>query len=308
MDAWLEEYAGGRVAYRVAGEAHRQALARARDADLTLGDLKVFQAVLAATVSYSKLSDRLPLDQIETASGCSARQTGRSLAKLARRGIIGYRPGRGRGVVGVVGVPPAEESGQIAVHFSPAKSGQDATEKWPDQAPKSGQIEHEKVATHTRARKSPRSKPREETPRREEIHHVCSSSSRDDRASDDRVNPNGNAGTSDTTITDEEQALVEAIIAAFNEVAGTQFTARAFLPMILARVREWPMLREVDHRKIIEATVSEEWVTDPLPNVVYGRMDTFEVAVHRMVEYQQIPREEFRKFLEAQERVLSGAA
>jgi len=87
-----------RVNYREAGAAMREALGRAREADLSLADRKVLDAVLAATVSYSKLWDSLPLAQIAEAAACSTRQTRRSLQRLSGAGVVVYLPGRGAAI------------------------------------------------------------------------------------------------------------------------------------------------------------------------------------------------------------------
>jgi hypothetical protein len=47
-----------------------------------------------------------PRGQVAELAGLSARQTRRSLRRLAERGVIVFQPGRGAGVLTVVGFPP----------------------------------------------------------------------------------------------------------------------------------------------------------------------------------------------------------
>src|SRR5207245_1898508 len=74
--------------------------------ELSRGNLRVLAAVLAATTSYSKLTDRVSLAAIAVEANVSVKQTGRSLRRLAEAGVLVFVPGRGAGNLSVVGVPP----------------------------------------------------------------------------------------------------------------------------------------------------------------------------------------------------------
>ena len=69
---------------------------------------------------WSKLTDHLSLSEIAAGAQCSERQARRSLAKLADLGIIIHTPGLGAGNLTLVGLPPAEKSGQPVVLFDEA--------------------------------------------------------------------------------------------------------------------------------------------------------------------------------------------
>jgi hypothetical protein len=105
---------GERVPYKVAAAAQRQAHARAFAIDrVTLGDVKVLDAVLDETAAYSKLTDRVPTARIARRARVSIRTVRRSLAKLAEHGAVVYEPGLGRGNLTVVGVSPAGEKADV---------------------------------------------------------------------------------------------------------------------------------------------------------------------------------------------------
>lgn len=86
--------ATGRVTYKVAGEAQRQAHARAIEADLTQRELRVLNAVIDFTTSFSKLSDDVYVEAIQEAAGLRGKgqysRTCAILRKLDRLGIISY--------------------------------------------------------------------------------------------------------------------------------------------------------------------------------------------------------------------------
>jgi hypothetical protein len=244
-----------RAHYSEAGAAMRQALARAGDAELSPADRRVLDAVLVATVSWSRLEDEVPLGELADVAGCSARQARRSLARLSALGIVVHRVGRGRSNLTRVGVPPCEKSGQVAVRFS-------GEEKGTDRASKSGQEPPRKADSHTRARRD------REGPRRTEkgSSYIPATTTR-----------NGGPAA------DEDLARAELILEEFNGEAGTEFTARTYVERIASRLREHPELDADDHREIIERTLRGDldWVTTLTPNVIYGNDGAFEAAVNR---------------------------
>lgn len=99
----------GRVPYRVAGEAQRAANERAREHDLSAGDLAVLAAVLDQTTSYSKLDDHVRVADLAGLAGLSVRQTQRALHRLAQADILVYQPGNGAGRLSYLAVPEADD-------------------------------------------------------------------------------------------------------------------------------------------------------------------------------------------------------
>lgn len=99
---------GERASYVETGKAMRQAVERAvmLGDELSRGNLRVLAAVLAATTSYSKLTDRVSLAIVAVKANVSVKQTGRSLRRLAEAGVVVFVPGLGAGNLSVVGVPP----------------------------------------------------------------------------------------------------------------------------------------------------------------------------------------------------------
>jgi hypothetical protein len=78
---------------------------------VTERDLRVLHGVLFLTASYSKLTDRTFVNQIAHAAGVpDPDNTRKSLRKLARLGVIVWKPGRGAGKSSLVGLPASEES------------------------------------------------------------------------------------------------------------------------------------------------------------------------------------------------------
>ncbi len=242
--------AGERVAYREAGEAMREALRRASEAELSLTDRKVLDAVLVATVSYSKLDDRLPLAQIVTAAGCSARQAQRSLQRLPGLGIVVYAPGRGRGNVSLVGLPKRR---QLSVSFPAAK-------KETGRAVKGDRSRPEKV-THKRAREE-----HLEVKLREEVHIYG--------------RPIAVNALDAPEVFEPSEALAERVLVAFNRAAGATFQTARWRVMIEARVREHPELDLDAHEEIIERNFSNAWWDTPTPSVLYKDDALFEQAMH----------------------------
>jgi hypothetical protein len=141
---------GERVAYSRAGRAARQANARAvaLGDELSRADWLVLVAVILATTSYSRLVDRVEQRQLVATSGVSARQVRRSLGRLAEGGVLIWVPGRGSGVLTVVGVPPegTKADDYLSSLGLPASSA--------FQTPKADRNPGEKADSHARARKS----------------------------------------------------------------------------------------------------------------------------------------------------------
>ena len=115
MTGLLDGLAHHRVAYRDAGSAMRQAVARATVADLGPLARSVLDAVLVLTVSYSKLTDTTTYRQIaelaygrEELHGRERERASVALRSLAELGILEVTPsGRGRYARVVVTVPTA---------------------------------------------------------------------------------------------------------------------------------------------------------------------------------------------------------
>lgn len=82
-------------------------------------------------------------------------------------------------------------------------------------------------------------------------------------------------------VTDQELSLATAIIAAFNEAAGTSLTVLPHLTPVVMRIRERPTLTAAQHGKIIEAVfAAEHWWTDPPgPRIIYGNAAQFEQSI-----------------------------
>jgi hypothetical protein len=105
----------GRVPYAEAGRAARYLLARAGTEDLTRRERKVLDAVVAMTATYSRIQAEVPSEAVcrflgwDVTSKSNRRNVGQALASLAQRDLIGYQPGKSRGVVSVVTLPAPPE-------------------------------------------------------------------------------------------------------------------------------------------------------------------------------------------------------
>lgn len=100
---------GERARYAECGKAMRQAqrrLVALISPVATDADVRAFLAVCCLTVAYSKLDDHVSQAQVAELARLSSRQTRRSLRRLAERDVIIFQPGRGAGVLTVIGVPP----------------------------------------------------------------------------------------------------------------------------------------------------------------------------------------------------------
>lgn len=82
-------------------------------------------------------------------------------------------------------------------------------------------------------------------------------------------------------VSDEHMKIAEGIVAAFNEHAGTRFTAIAHLVPLVMRIREHPELGLPDHQRIIRHQLAAPWWKGPPGlNVIYGQGALFERAMH----------------------------
>ena len=135
----------GRVKYKAAGKAQRDAVKRATKAGpkLTRFDYRVLMAVQALTTSYSKRSDRMAVSQVaeyvfgvepEKVTGRQRNKVTDSLRRLAKNGVLEYEPGRGRAAVATIGFAEPSET-------HPTVGGVSSPETYPDpglKAPRSG--------------------------------------------------------------------------------------------------------------------------------------------------------------------------
>lgn len=75
----------------------------------------------------------------------------------------------------------------------------------------------------------------------------------------------------------QEAEIAGAVLAAFNQVAGTKFAGQSWLRKIILRVREHPEVSVDEHRAIIERNFERPWWRDdPSPSVIYGNDAVFE--------------------------------
>lgn len=89
--------------------------------------------------------------------------------------------------------------------------------------------------------------------------------------------------------TKRERDTAVAVVAIWNELAGTNVTARAWAAKVIGRLRHLTETRSADaahdlaaHRKLIEAALADPWWTGrPSPAVVYGNDRVFEATVER---------------------------
>lgn len=87
-------------------------------------------------------------------------------------------------------------------------------------------------------------------------------------------------------VTDAEHDLADAIVAAFNEIAGTSYTPEAWKKSIVMRIREHPDLTLAQHWDIMRHFFDhpKPWWDAPAPNLVYGNTAQFERAMVPRVE------------------------
>jgi hypothetical protein len=134
-----ELHVGERVPFTEVGKAQRQATQRAVLAlaadEIKPGDMLVLLRVLDLTTSYSRFADRVGRSQLAPpgmSEGAATRAVTRGCSRLANAGVIYYAPGRGRGNLTVVGLPPVGKRGHVAVPVSGAKRGQPDVPVSPD--------------------------------------------------------------------------------------------------------------------------------------------------------------------------------
>jgi hypothetical protein len=106
----------------------RQAVERAAALKLTAGDLKVLNAVLVLTASYSRLQEFVYVAKLAELAGCSEKTARRALVKLTRGGVLRWEPRRGIGKSGtgrksLVGLPPPPVNRTTGVQFPPVDNG-----------------------------------------------------------------------------------------------------------------------------------------------------------------------------------------
>ncbi len=76
--------------------------------------------------------------------------------------------------------------------------------------------------------------------------------------------------------------LSDQVLAAFNAIAGSHFTADSFRSMIADRVRERPELALSDHEELIAGCMRHPWWHGvPSPAVVYATSAQFERSLHQ---------------------------
>ena len=89
--------------------------------------------------------------------------------------------------------------------------------------------------------------------------------------------------------TKRERDTAVAVVGIWNELAGTDVTARAWAAKVIGRLRHLTETRSADaahdlaaHRKLIEAALADPWWTGrPSPAVVYGNDRVFEQTIER---------------------------
>lgn len=90
-------------------EAMRQAVDRALELDLTPGQLRVFLVAIRQVPFWSRLSDRVYLDDITSKARVSRSTASRALKMLADEGVLVWRPARGQGLASTLGFHPAKQ-------------------------------------------------------------------------------------------------------------------------------------------------------------------------------------------------------
>lgn len=82
-------------------------------------------------------------------------------------------------------------------------------------------------------------------------------------------------------VKDDEYGLASAVLAAFNNVAGTRYSGKDWISSIVMRIREHPDLPLEAHEATIRHQLGHPWWRGPAsPSVIYGNGRVFESAVH----------------------------
>lgn len=82
-------------------------------------------------------------------------------------------------------------------------------------------------------------------------------------------------------VTNEEDALTLAVLAAFNAAAGTDYRSKYYYRGVVMRLREHPELDLAGHERIIRRALDNPWWSgDPSPAVIYGKDTVFERALN----------------------------
>jgi hypothetical protein len=131
----VESHRSGRVGGRVkmihdVCPAIRRAVRRQREAGLdSAGDLALLLAVIDRVASWSRLIDRMRLDDLETDTGLTRDGLKRALRRNVGAGVLVYEPARGRGHVGLVGLPPAAKRETQESSLTAVEKGDSRAEK-----------------------------------------------------------------------------------------------------------------------------------------------------------------------------------
>jgi DNA-binding MarR family transcriptional regulator len=139
-----------RIEYKAAGKAGRSVFeaALAAKPELSAGEWRVLVDVVSRTALYSKTADRMTLAKIAAAVGRTARQVRRQLKRLEARGLISYKPGRGRrwSTIALVakGTPDVSPSNGTLETTPPTKqlSSGDPSARSHETSPSKGTREH----------------------------------------------------------------------------------------------------------------------------------------------------------------------
>lgn len=82
-------------------------------------------------------------------------------------------------------------------------------------------------------------------------------------------------------VKDGEYQLASAVLAAFNNAAGTRYSGKDWIKSLIMRIREHPDLPLEAHEATIQHQLAHPWWTGTVsPSVIYGNGRVFEKAVH----------------------------
>ena len=134
----------------------RAAIRRSFDAGITGRERRLFDAIIAETTTWTRLTDRISTKYLYAQAKLDRTHGRRAMRRLAADRVIRYEPGRGRGNYSLIGLWPADEKAVAGDRLLAEEKG---AEKGATLDIKGGRNGSEKGA----ARGSPTEEDREET-------------------------------------------------------------------------------------------------------------------------------------------------
>ncbi len=99
-------------------------------------------------------------------------------------------------------------------------------------------------------------------------------------------------------VTEEEEQTARAVLAVWNAHTDQTLSSQDWLAKIVMRIREHPLLHQIDHETVITAVLNDPnpwWSGHPSPSIVYGNGAQFERCL-TLVRNGHAPRRETKRY------------